>query len=87
MVYDLDRSCVVWVGRGKARQTIDRFLALEKANRRIYRAWRLKDEFDQLWEYRARWAERFLKRWTATALKSRLEPLRKLVGTVRKHAE
>jgi transposase len=25
LVYDLDRSCVVWVGRGKARQTIDRF--------------------------------------------------------------
>ena len=24
VVYDLDRSCVVWVGRGKARQTIDR---------------------------------------------------------------
>ncbi len=41
-----------------------------------------------LWEYRARWAaERFLKRWTATALKSRLEPLRKFVATVRKHAE
>ncbi len=180
VVYDLDRSCVVWVGRGKARETIDQFFrhlsdyqkarirwaccdmseafmgaiqqhcprarlvldrfhvvkalndavdevrkaqwreasakdrislkglrwllyrhsshrsgrdtatlrALEKANRRIYRAWRLKDEFEQLWEYNARWAaERFLKRWTTTALKSRLEPLRKFVGTVRKHAE
>ena len=25
LVYDLDRSCVVWIGRGKARNTIDRF--------------------------------------------------------------
>ena len=25
IVYDLDRSCVVWVGRGKGRQTIDIF--------------------------------------------------------------
>ncbi|MGQ7848748.1 ISL3 family transposase [Granulosicoccus sp. 3-233] len=29
--------------------------ALEKSNRRIYRAWRLKDEFEQLWNYRSRW--------------------------------
>jgi hypothetical protein len=26
--------------------------ALERGNRRIYRAWRLKDEFEQLWEYK-----------------------------------
>jgi transposase len=25
IVYDLDRSCVVWVGKGKGRETIDRF--------------------------------------------------------------
>ena len=25
VVYDLDRACVVWVGRGKARETIDQF--------------------------------------------------------------
>ena len=180
VVYDLDRSCVVWVGRGKARETIDQFfrhlsdyqkarirgaccdmseafmgairqhgprarLVLDRfhvvkalndavdevrkaqwreasakdrislkglrwllyrhsshrsrrehghppgageGNRRIYRAWRLKDEFEQLWEYNARWAaERFLKRWTTTALKSRLEPLRKFVATVRRHAD
>lgn len=181
VVYDLNRSCVVWVGRGKARQTIDQFFndelspyqkakikwaccdmsetfigaiqqhcpnatlvldrfhvvqalndavdevrkeqwreacaedrkalkglrwllyrhsstrsreethtlkALEKANRRIYRAWRLKDEFEQLWNYKAPWAaERFLKSWTTAALRSRLEPLKKFVRTVRKHAD
>ncbi len=179
LVYDLDRSCVVWVGRGRARKTIDRFFtealspyqrskiewaccdmseayigaiqehcpnaklvldrfhivkalnaavdevrkdqwrkaapderkamkglrwllyrhsatrsrgdtrtleALEKANYRIYRAWRLKDEFEQFWEYKAPWAaERFLKCWTTSALRSRLEPLRKFVRTLRQH--
>ncbi len=25
IVYDLERSCVVWIGQGKARETIDRF--------------------------------------------------------------
>lgn len=180
VVYDLERSCVVWVGQGKARETIDTFFrdhlsafqkahirwaccdmsetfigairqhcpnaqlvldrfhvvkalneavdevrkeqwrqacgedrkllkglrwvllhhsaqrsqkdrrtlkTLEKANRRIYRAWRLKDEFEHFWRYRARWAaERFLKEWTTAALRSRLEPLRRLVNTLRKHA-
>ncbi len=180
LVYDLERSCVVWIGKGKARETIDTFFrdhlsafqkarirwaccdmsetfigairqhgpnaqlvldrfhvvkalneavdevrkeqwrqasgedrkllkglrwvllhhsarrspkdrrtlqTLEKANRRIYRAWRLKDEFEHFWRYKARWAaERFLKKWTTAALRSRLEPLRRFVNTVRKHA-
>jgi transposase len=29
VVYDLERSCVVWVGRGKARETIDHFFRNE----------------------------------------------------------
>jgi len=179
LVYDLDRSCVVWVGQGKKRATIDVFFnevlsdyqrtkirwaccdmseafmgaikahcpnatlvldrfhivkalnaavddvrkeqwrlaggderkalkglrwllyrhsstrskddtqtlrALEKANNRIYRAWRLKDEFEQFWEYKAPWAaERFLNSWTTSALRSRLAPLRKFVMTIRQH--
>jgi len=179
IVYDLDRSCVVWVGQGKGRETIDIFFnevlsdyqkskikwaccdmsetyigaiedhcsnailvldrfhivkalneavdevrkeqwrkasvderkalkglrwllfkhsskrskkdsrilnALHKGNRRIHRAWVLKDEFEQFWDYKAPWAaERFLKRWMTTALKSRIEPIRKFVQTIKKH--
>ena len=60
--------------------------ALHKGNRRIHRAWVLKDEFEQFWEYKARWAaERFLKRWMTTALKSRLEPIRDFVETLKRH--
>jgi transposase len=180
IVYDLDRSCVVWVGQGKGRDTIDIFFqeslsryqrdqilwaacdmseayigaiqeycrnatlvldrfhivkainaaldevrkeqwreasarerkilkglrwllfkhsstrskkdnrilhALRKGNRRIYKAWLLKDEFEQFWDFKAPWAaERFLKRWTTAALRTRLEPMRKLVSTLRKHS-
>ena len=168
LVYDLDRSCVVWIGQGKGRETIDRFFnealsdyqkariqsaccdmsqayigaiethcpnatlvldrfhivkslneavdevrkeqwreateadrkalkglrwllyrhsstrtredtrnlkALDKHNRRIYRAWRLKEEFEHFWDYKATWAaERFLKHWTKSALLSRWSP-------------
>jgi transposase len=185
VVYDLERSCVVWIGTGKGRDTIDRFFdeelsdyqkakikwaccdisdayigaiknhcknarlvldrfhivkklneavdevrkeqwreakgrehqekrralrglrwvllrhsvnrtrkdaktlqALEKWNRRIYRAWRLKDEFEQFWEYKRRSpAESFLKSWTATAMRSRLDPIKKFVKTLRNNAE
>lgn len=59
---------------------------LNKSNRHIYRAWVLKDEFEQFWDYKATWAaERFLKRWITTALKSRLEPIRKFARTIKKH--
>ncbi len=181
VVYDLERACVVWVGKGKARETIDRFFnevlseyqkkrvewaccdmsetfigaikdhcpnaelvldrfhivkalnealdevrkeqwreatgderkalkglrwllfrhpskrskadtrilnELRKSNRRIHRAWILKDEFNQFWDYKTPWgARRFLKRWSTAALKSRLEPLRKFIKTLRKHTE
>ena len=60
--------------------------ALRKGNRRIHRAWVLKDEFEHFWEYNAPWAaERFLKRWSTAALKSRLEPIRNFVKMLRKH--
>lgn len=177
VVYDIQRSCVVWVGKGKGRETIDAFFnkaltqeqreaiqwgtcdmsqayigaiehhcpnvtvvldrfhiakalneavdevrkeewrkargeerkvlkglrwllykhssnrskedratleSLRKGNRRIHRAWILKDEFEQFWEYKAPWAaKRYLKRWMTTALKSRLESIRKFVHTVK----
>lgn len=181
LVYDLERSCVVWIGQGKGRETIDRFFnealsdyqkaqirtaccdmsqayigaigdhcanatlvldrfhivkalneavdevrkqqwreatqadrkalkgmrwllyrhsstrsrrdtrtlrALDKHNRRIYRAWRLKEEFEHFWTFKVTWAaERFLKRWTKSALLSRLAPMRKFVNTLRKHQD
>ena len=60
--------------------------ALQKGNRRIHRAWVIKDEFEQFWDYKAPWAaERFLNRWITTALKSRLEPIRNFVNMLKKH--
>jgi transposase len=179
IVYDLERSCVVWVGKGKGRETIDRFFQealsdgqrqriqwascdmsqtyiqaikhhcpnvtlvidrfhivkalngavdevrkqewrqldtrarqaikglrwllslhsrnrhqgqtrflnrLRNANRRIHRAWVLKDEFEHFWNYRSvAAAKRFLKRWITAALKSRIPSLRDFVGTLRRH--
>lgn len=179
LVYDLDRSVVVWVGEGKGRETIDEFFntqlsdyqkkqirtgccdmsaayigaitthcpnatlvidrfhlvkalneavdevrkeqwreanaverkalkglrwilyrhsstrtkshtrslnALERGNQRIYRAWKLKDEFEAFWNYSASWAGvRFLENWMKRVMRSRLDPLKRFVQTLRKH--
>lgn len=59
---------------------------LAKSNNRIYRAWLLKDEFEHFWQYvSVGWATRFVKQWCTRALKSRLEPMRNFVGTLRNH--
>lgn len=61
---------------------------LRIGNRRIHRGCILKDEFDHFWSYKAPWAaKRFLKRWCTAALRSRLEPLRKFVRTIKGHAD
>ncbi len=181
IIYDLDRSRVVWVGQGKGRETIDRFFneslserqrlkikwascdmsraytgaiqhhcpnatlvidrfhvvkalnealgvvrkdewrgldkrgrqaikglrwmlgmharnrskkqsrflnALRTSNRRIHRAWVLKDEFERIWHFTYPGAARqFLKRWMTAALRSRLPSLKTFVTTVRNHFE
>ncbi len=64
-----------------------RFLnSLRNSNRRIHRAWVLKDEFEHIWNYSYRAsAEKFLKRWMTAALRSRIPSLRQFVGTLRNH--
>ena len=61
---------------------------LKTGNYRIYRAWVLKDEFEQFWNYTYLGVARtFARRWMTTALKSRLQPLRAFVKMLRAHFE
>lgn len=50
------------------------------------RAYFLKESFDVFWNYRSSyWAGWFLKQWCARAMRSRLEPMKKFVRTLRRH--
>jgi transposase len=61
---------------------------LRKGNKRIYRAWVLKDELEHFWSYISRgWAEKFLNSWITSALRSRLEPLKRFARTLRRHQD
>ena len=52
------------------------------------RAYLLKESFDAFWSYdHPRWARWFLKNWCARAMRSRLEPIKKFVGTLRRHED
>ena len=55
---------------------------------RTVRAYLLKDAFDAFWSYTSpQWAGWFLDKWCARAVRSRLEPIKKFVGTLRDHRE
>jgi transposase len=61
---------------------------LRKANRRIHRAWVLKDEFEQFWDFPCpTQARQFLQRWMTSVLRSRLPSMAKFVRTLRNHLD
>jgi len=71
--------------RGQAKQ---RLCGLLRANLATGRAWMLKETFRDFWRYRSvTWAGAFLSVWTERALRSRLEPMKKVARMLRAHQE
>lgn len=67
------------LSRSQRRQLKD----LERANRRIHRAWRLKEELRDVFKKGIIAARRALDRWLAAASRSKLEAFVKLARTIR----
>lgn len=62
------------------------FAALRTSSLKTARAWAIKEMAMSLWHYRSRtWAEKGWKAWLAWALRSRLEPMKKVARMVREH--
>lgn len=60
--------------------------AVLRSLRQTSRAWELKESFRRFWRYRsATWAGAFLRAWVTRALRSRLEPMRKVARMMRSH--
>jgi transposase len=71
--------------RGHARIKLQGLLASKLATGR---AWDLKECFNHFWHYKSTcWAGGFLDYWTERALRSRLEPMKKVARMLRKHEE
>lgn len=69
--------------RGHARRKLDALVASKLATAR---AWNLKESFQYLWHYKSYiWAGAFLDYWCALAMRSRLEPMKKVARMLRAH--
>jgi transposase len=71
--------------RGRAKQ---RLWGLLRSKLATGRAWMLKETFQDFWRYRSlSWASAFLDVWCSRALRSRLEPMKKVAHMLRTHEE
>ena len=71
--------------RGKARVALNLLLS---ANRRLLKAYLLKESFDHLWSYSSRtWARKFFAGWKEQLKWSRLPPYKKFVQMVEDHLD
>jgi transposase len=69
--------------RGQARRKLQALLASKLATAR---AWELKEGFEHFWKYKSvTWAGEFLDYWCFRALRSRLEPMKKVARMLRTH--
>lgn len=69
--------------RGHARWQLRVLVASKLATGR---AWMLKESFQHFWKYKSPvWAEAFLRVWTARAMRSRIEPMKKVARMLRAH--
>src|SRR5437588_1208992 len=67
--------------RGRARQKLNALLASKLATAR---AWDLKETFSHFWKYKSEfWAGGFLDYWFFRSMRSRLEPIKKVVSILR----
>ena len=71
--------------RGHARRKLDALVASKLATAR---AWTLKESFQYLWHYKSYiWAGAFLDYWCSLAMRSRIEPMKRVARMLRTHEE
>lgn len=61
---------------------------LLKMNLKTVKAYLLKEQFQLLWEYTSPgWAAKFLKAWSTRAMRSKIEPMKRVARMIRNHEE
>ena len=61
---------------------------LLKYNLKSVRAYLLKEDFQQFWQYSSPyWAQQFLQAWCNRAMRSKIEPIKKQARSIRKHQD
>jgi transposase len=71
-----------------SRERWREFAPLRSSRLRVARAWAIKEAAMLLWGYAKRgWAERMWRRWYGWAIRSRLEPLKRVARMIQAHWE
>lgn len=85
---DLVRSKYLWL-RNPANMSLEQWRAFEGLRHsalKTARAWAIKEDAMGLWHYLSRtWAEKAWRRWYGWAIRSRLEPVKRVARTIRAH--
>jgi transposase len=82
------RWCVLKRKENLTEKQSVRLRDLLKYNLQTVRAYLLKEQFQQFWDYTSpTWAGKFLDQWTTLVMRSRIEPMKKVAKTLRNHRE
>jgi transposase len=82
------RWCVLKRKENLTSQQKFRLRDLLRYNLQTVRAYLLKENFQQFWEYNsATWAGMFLDFWCQETMRSRIEPMKKIARTLRTHRD
>ena len=69
-------------------QRLEQLDALQSSCRKTARAWAIKELARSLWHYRSRhWARQAWLRWYSWAIRSRLEPIRRVARMIKRHLD
>jgi transposase len=82
------RWCLLKRPENRTEKQTAKLSELLKYNLRTMRAYLMKEDFQRFWSYRSsNWAGKFLDAWCIRAMRSQLEPMKKMAGTLRRHRE
>jgi transposase len=63
-------------------------LTVQRADLKTGRAWAIKENFRHFWTYMSRsWGKRFFDQWYGWAIRSRLEPIKKVAKMLKNHLD
>lgn len=80
------RWCLLKRKENLTKQQEAKLKDLVQYNLKSVRGYLLKEDFNGFWEYTtAAWAGKFLDRWCTRVMRSKLEPMKKVAKTIRRH--
>ena len=82
------RWCLLKRPENRTEKEDAKLADLLRYNLKAVRSYLLKEDFQKFWEYQSSyWAGRFLEKWCTKVMRSRIEPMKDVVRTLRAHKE